>query len=49
MFSIQFYVFGTHILKFKWEPLLAPPTVTVSNDVHDIDSDFGEGAKKKSI
>jgi hypothetical protein len=23
-----------------------PPTVTVSNDVHDIDSDFGEGAKK---
>ena len=26
MFSIQFYVFGTDILKFKWEPLVAPPT-----------------------
>ena len=38
--------FDIQMRTFSRPPNSPPPTVTVSNDVHDIDSDFGEGAKK---
>ena len=45
MFLERIY-FKIHMRTFTRPPNWPPPTVTVSNDVHDIDSDFGEGAKK---